>query len=97
MNYHKRFTNYNEEESDMRLRRSSELGRKSISSKLMMRRSTTYVPGQDPNFINESHPPDIPKPKYSPSMRVDNRAQNESMFDRNVQKGPSQDNKPNSD
>lgn len=73
MNYHKRFTNYNEEESDMRLRRSSELGRKSISSKLMMRRSTTYVPGFDSALNNDSVPPDIPRPKYSPSMRVEPR------------------------
>ena len=47
--YQSRYTNFNEEENESRmeqLRRSSEyFGRKSITSKMMMRRSTTYVPG----------------------------------------------------
>ena len=40
MNYQKRFTNYNDEDSNLRFRRSSEvLGRRSITSFLLMRRS----------------------------------------------------------
>lgn len=40
MNYQKRFTNYNDEDSNLRFRRSSEvLGRRSITSALLMRRS----------------------------------------------------------
>ena len=57
----------------MRLRRSSEIfGRKSIASKMTMRRSTTYVPGMNQK-PNESQPPDIPKPKHSPSMFVERK------------------------
>jgi len=68
----------------MRIRRSSELGRKSISSKLMMRRSTTYVPGFDSN-INDSQPPDISKkPKYSPSLRVDSNKTGPNLFEKKV-------------
>ena len=48
INYQKRFINYNDEDSDMRFRRSSELlGRRSITSKMKMRRSQAYVPELD--------------------------------------------------
>jgi len=48
--YQQRFANYGFDDDASRMeqiRRSSEMwGRKSISSKLMMRRSSTFVPGQ---------------------------------------------------
>lgn len=79
VNYQRRFTNYNDDESDVRSRRSVEVfGRKSIASRMSMRRVSTFVPGFDQR-PNESHPPDFPKPTHSPSVFVQ-RNETDKMF-----------------